>query len=244
MGWNPKTLNASSVPPQFFLLCYNKFMNKKLFLFIWSLTILLGPTTILLSISKIPGPIATLLWVNIFQRAVALIAIVMVFWQIVLGSNMHRWIERYGAWVFKFHLTEGAIAYTLIFLHPLSFLLFNYIATKVFDPFYVYTGFCVLCQTRTELFYSFGRAAFWMVSAAVLAAKLRTLPWWREYWRKIHILNYLVFIFVVVHSFFVGTDSHSFPFILFYFVSVPVVAGIISYKLWLFFKKSLPGVGV
>ena len=214
-------------------------MNKRLFLVIWFLSILLGPFTLLLNISKIPGPYDTILLINIFQRAVALVAFVMLFWQIVLGSFMHRWIEKYGAWVFKFHITEGAVAYGLIFLHPLAFLLFNYIATKVIDPFYVYTGFCVLCQTRTEFFYSFGRLAFWMVSAAVLAAKLRTQPWWREYWRKIHILNYLVFILVAVHSWFVGSDSHSFPFVLFYFFSVPIVIYIIISKLIAFFKPSL-----
>ena len=217
-------------------------MNKKLFLLIWTLTVLLGPVTLLLNISKIPGPYETLLLINIFQRAVALVAFVMIFWQIVLGSFMQRWIEKYGAWVFKFHITEGAIAYTLIFLHPLSFLLFNYMATKVFDPFYVYTGFCVFCQTQTEFFYSLGRAAFWMVSAAVLAAKLRTLPWWREYWRKIHVLNYLVFILVAVHSWFVGSDTHNFPFVLFYFFSVPIVIGTVMYKLWAYFKKPLPRV--
>ena len=210
---------------------------KLIFYLIWAASILLGPITLLLVIIKIPGPYEPLFLVNIFQRAVGLVAFVMLFWQVLLGSFMHRWIEKYGAWVFKFHLTEGAIAYTLIFLHPVSFLLFNFMATKVFDPFYVFTGFCVLCQTRTELFYSFGRVAFWMVSAAVLAAKLRTRPWWREYWRKIHILNYLVFIFLAAHSFFVGTDSHSFPFVIFYFFSVPIVLYVTISKMTTYLKR-------
>jgi predicted ferric reductase len=212
-------------------------MNKYLFFVIWFLSILLGPITLLLFILKFPGQYEPFYLINIFQRAVGLVAFVMLFWQILLGSFMHRWIEKYGAWVFKFHLTEGAIVYSLLFLHALSFLAYNYLATKVFDPFYVYTGFCLLCSTRTELFYTFGRVAFWFVSAAVLAAKLRTYPWWRENWRKFHILNYIVFFLVAAHSFYVGSDSHFFPFIIFYFVSVPTIFFICVYKIIFYFKK-------
>src|SRR3990172_7128967 len=111
---------------------------KLIFYLIWAASILLGPITLLLVIIKIPGPYEPLFLVNIFQRAVGLVAFVMLFWQVLLGSFMHRWIEKYGAWVFKFHITEGAVAYSLIFLHPLAFLLFNYIATKVIYPFYFY----------------------------------------------------------------------------------------------------------
>jgi predicted ferric reductase len=212
-------------------------MNKKLLIFIWLVTILLGPVTLLLNLSRQNVPINNLQLINIFQRGVALVAIVMLFWQIVLGSMMQVWTEKFGGWVFKWHLTEGAVAYSLIFLHPLAFLLFNYVATKVLDPFYVYTDFCLACPVRTELFYTFGRLAFWLLSAAVLAAKLRTQPWWRENWRKFHIFNYVVFLLVAVHSYFSGSDASGFPFVIFYIFSVPVILGIIIRKIYLFIKS-------
>ncbi|HJX58926.1 hypothetical protein A2V61_01360 [Candidatus Woesebacteria bacterium RBG_19FT_COMBO_47_8] len=213
-------------------------MNKKLFLLVWLLSILLGPVTVLIFILRSPVPLNNLLVVNLIQRVVGLVAFVLLFWQVVLGSFMQKWIEKLGAWVFKWHLTEGAVAYSLILLHPLALLVFNYIARHVIDPFYVFTDFCLMCKTRPEFFYTLGRLSFWLVSAAVLAAKLRTLPWWRENWRKFHILNYAVFLLVAVHSFFIGSDSRSFPFVIFYIFSVPAVLYIIAVKLISYLKTS------
>jgi predicted ferric reductase len=205
--------------------------DRRTFLILWLVTVLLGPLSIFLNVSRLAVPLSTPLLLNIAQRLFALVAFVMLFWQIVLGAFMQRWIERMGGWVFRFHTTEGAVAYSLIFLHPLTFLVFNYLATRVLDPFYVYTGFCVLCEVKTELFYTFGRLAFWLISAAVLAAKLRNLSWWKFNWRKFHVLTYVVFLLVAVHSYFNGTDTYAFPFVIFYVVSVPIVLYTIFYKI-------------
>jgi sulfoxide reductase heme-binding subunit YedZ len=210
--------------------------DRKTFLLVWTITILLGPISVFLNLSKLNVPFTTPLLLNIIQRVSALIVFTMLFWQIVLGAYMPRWTERLGGWIFRFHLVEGAVVYSLIFLHPLVFLVSKYIATKALDPFYVFTGFCVLCQVRKEFFYTFGRLAFWLISAAVLAAKLRNLPWWKDNWRKFHILNYPVFFLAAIHSFFIGTDGQSFPFIIFYAFSVPIVLYISVSKIAAYLK--------
>jgi hypothetical protein len=213
-------------------------MNKKLlFLSIWLLTILLGPITVILNASRIGIPLNTLLIVNLIQRLAGLLAFTLIFWQIVLGAFMEKWEKYLGNWVFKFHLTQGAIAYSLIFLHPISLLFFIFIARGVIDPFYIFTDFCVLCQTKPELYYTFGRISFWLVSAAILAATVRKLPWWRQNWRKFHILNYLVFFLIGVHAWFIGSDTSNFPFVIFFLATIPMVSVIAISKIVVFLKS-------
>ena len=213
------------------------FKKSYFWIAVWLVFLLLGPITVF---SDTPWKLAlgnkTIL-MNFLQRIVGTVAFTMIFFQIVLGSLMPKLIERLGPWVFKFHITEGPIAYALIVTHPLLFLTFNFFARGVFDPFYVFTAFCVLCSTRTELFYTFGRVGFWLVSAAVLAAFLRTEPWWKDHWRKFHILNYFVFFLIAIHSYFIGTDSHFPPFVYFWWFAVAVVSAISLYKLWNLSRK-------
>ncbi len=196
---------------------------------IWLIILSLGPITVLRDTPLGLALVNKTIFVNFLQRIIGTIAFSMVFFQIVLGSLMPRLIEKFGPWIFKFHVIEGPIAYTLILIHPLLYLLFHYFAGGRFDPIYVFLGFCVLCQTKVEFFYTFGRVAFWLVSAAVLAAFLRTEPWWRDHWRKFHILNYFAFFLIAIHSYFVGTDVRFLPFAAFYWLAVAVV-GALSLK--------------
>ncbi|MBI3443285.1 hypothetical protein HY008_01310, partial [Candidatus Woesebacteria bacterium] len=140
--------------------------------------------------------------------------------------------ERLGPWIFNFHKAEGAVAYSLIVLHPFLFVLFNFKIKGVFDPFSVYTDLCVLCSNRLEFFYTFGRIAFWLTTIAVLAAILRTQPWLRVHWRKFHILNYVVFLLVAFHSWNLGSDTHSTPFVWFFWVALLGVTAFIFYRIY------------
>lgn len=208
----------------------NSTNSKILFFSIWLFLVLLGPYTIYKSIAlgvAINNPV---ILINVLQRITGLVAFTLIFIQIVLGSLMQKWTEKLGGWVFKFHLIEGAIAYTLILAHPLLFVFLNFKITGVFDPFYVFTQICVICKDSFEYFYTFGRISFWLITLAVLAAKLRTQPWFQIHWRKFHVLNYVAFFFIVAHSFFVGTDVRTAPFSWFYFLAITTVVGIIIYK--------------
>ena len=215
-----------------------RLMKKIIFFILWTLTILLVPVTIL---KVTPLNIALSeqkLLINFLQRFVGLLAFTLLFWQIILGAFMEKWIEKLGGWIFKFHVTEGAIAYALVILHPLLFILFNFKAFGKLDPFYVFTDICLLCPNKLELFYTLGRISFWLVTVAVIVAKFRTWGWLRIYWRKFHILNYIGFLLAALHGGMVGTDLRlHFPLPLLYSVAVSVVAIILFYKFYILVLK-------
>jgi predicted ferric reductase len=197
--------------------------KKVIFYALWFILILVGPITVVKTtpLSLALASQSTLL--NFLQRIVGTTAFAMLATQIMLGSFMKTWTEKLGAWVFKFHVFEGALAYSLIILHPLLFVLVNYTTKGAFDPFYVYTDLCVLCSNKREFFYNFGRVAFWLVTIAVTAAKFRTSPYLRVHWRKFHVLNYLAFFAIAYHSWNVGTDTHMFPFVYLFWVALVLV---------------------
>lgn len=201
------------------------------FLFVWALPLALIPFTVL---KVTPLPVAMQYPATIthfIQRILGLTAFTLVFWQIILGSYMVKLTEKLGGWVFKFHITEGIFLYGIIVLHPVSFVFFNYFAGKGIDPFYVFTQVCVLCPNLLEFYYSLGRISFWLLTIAVFVAFFRTAtPYFRYYWRRFHVLNYLVFLLIGIHSFGVGTDMGTFPFSLFYGPAIFIVSCIILFK--------------
>ncbi len=167
---------------------------------------------------------ATLL--SFFQRLFGLFAFILLFFQILLGSNMFEKAKKFGAWVHKVHVTQGIFAYFFIFFHPFIYLVALIQASKTFNPFYVYSDFCLLCKTRVELYYTLGRVAFWLFTAIFVAAYFRTKPFFRKYWNLLHRLNYVLFFAVSLHALMVGSDVRSWPFFAFFIVANLVVLGI------------------
>jgi predicted ferric reductase len=178
------------------------------------------------------------------QRFLGLIAFVLLFVQIVLGAFMSWWTEKFGPWIFKFHVLEGISAYILILLHPVFFALFNYFGGRGLDPIGVFLGFCVLCKPQIEFYYTLGRISFWLATVAVFAGLLRaSTPWLRANWRKLHVLNYVTFLIIGAHGFFAGTDFAFKPFIVFAAPAYLFIVYIVvfkkfpelysSYKAWL-----------
>lgn len=214
-------------------------MTKKyLFLFITTI-IFISSLTVYLNLSRIPGMNWTLINIlSLIQRTSALITIVLLSVQLFVGQFMSKVIEKYGSWVFHFHRINGIVIYSLVLSHTFSYLLMTTIASKIFDPFYVFIDACVMCKVREELFYSLGRFSFWLLSFTVFVATFRTRPELRKNWRLFHTVNYLVFIFVVVHSFFVGSDVMSVPFVFIFIPSICLGFYTIFYKLVIQFKKN------
>lgn len=211
--------------------------GRIIFLLTWFLLLLPGPITAL----KIT-PLASIsnnqiLLSNFFQRVAALLAFSMLFVQLILGAFMVRFTEKLGGWAFRFHVLHGAFLYVLIVAHPLLFVLLNFKAKGIIDPFYVFTQFCVLCSSRQEFWYTFGRLSFWLITLAVVAAKLRKQPWWSVHWRKFHILNYITFFLISIHSWFSGTDIMQPPFVIVYFLALFIVSATVIYKLYPLAKK-------
>ena len=208
---------------------------KKIFIFIWVALLFLA---LFIEFKDIPKVIlagkSPLTILSIIQKLAGLWAFIMLSFQIPLGAFMDYLEEKLGLWIYKFHLTEGAILYSLILTHTVSYLLFLLIATKVFAFFYIYTDFCILCKTRPELYYTFGRIAFWFVTVAVTAAVLRKQPWWKNNWRYFHKLNYIIYPLVATHTYFIGSHTKN-PLFLGIFilgVGVYLITIFIKIKKW------------
>jgi predicted ferric reductase len=215
-------------------------MAKKVGFFgVWLATLVLGVYTVY---SAVPFAIVKVnhqLLINFYLRIAGVLAFTMLFWQIVLGAFMQTWMEKLGSWVFMFHQLEGMLAYALVLVHPLLFLYLTYTRIGKIDPFYVFTDVCALCSKKTELYYSFGRYAFWLVSLGVFAARFKSIDdWLKKNWRKLHILNYFAFFLVAIHAKLGGTDAGRAPFVWFYWAAVAVVSFIAVKKLARLFSSS------
>ncbi len=213
--------------------------NKIIFYLIWIFLLSLAPVTILSN-----SPLSYLLlskntMVGGIQRLFGLWVFTLMFFQIVLGSFMAKWTEKLGGWVFRFHIFEGILIYSLILIHTFSFVVIQYFSGKGFDPFYVYMDVCLLCGKIPEWYYNFGRLAFWFITIAVFAGLFRTLsPFLRVHWKKFHILNYIAFLLVGVHSLFVGSDIGTLPFSIIHAPSLVIVVGILVFKGWSLYQTS------
>ena len=206
-------------------------MKKFSIIAAWLFVLLLGPIIVL---SKTPIAVVsgnTIQLINLLQRLSALMAFSAIFAQIVIGANISKLFKVFGSWIRKFHIFQGVIAYFLVLIHPLIYVLFNYKLSGSLDPFYVFTDICVLCARPYELHYSIGRIAFWLVTLAILAAVARGETWWKKNWRKFHILNYFVFFLLSAHAWFVGTDLVNASFVYIFWIETGIVLLILIQKL-------------
>lgn len=177
---------------------------KILFWLIWLALVFVGPYTIIKNsrldlVFSDPG-----LTIAFFQRLTGVTVFCLLFIQIILGEYIKK---------SKIYAINGVILYTLLVIHPLLFLLFNYRLRHVIDPFYVFTQVCLICK-KTEIIYSLGRVSFWLAGLAVFAALFR---------RKLHTLNYFIFFLVAVHGFFADSDFRLSPLKFVYWFSIIVV---------------------
>ena len=176
---------------------------------------------------------------NYLQRLSALLAFVMLADQIVTGAFMPRITEKLGGWFFSYHITLGAVAYALIFAHPLLYLVFLTLAGNGINPFFVFGDICILCETRHQLNVSLGRIGFWLLIVAGMAAYFRVKIYQlRAYWRYLHIINYIAFFFIAVHAWYTGSDViwTSYKYIYFFIVGAVVLT--LIYRLGSLFKKN------
>lgn len=175
-----------------------------------------------------------ILFTAFLQRNLGTIAFAMLFTQIVLGSEIGSWIRQIGGSAFKYHVSHGLVAYFFMLAHPFMQIVLDVNLRGIF------AGLITLLPGR-DIFLNFGKLALLFISTAVFAGYFRTKPFLRKNWRKFHILNYLAFIFVGIHSWNLGTDVKSFPFITTYIFGNAVVILIIFQKIYSFIDRKLVG---
>jgi len=217
--------------------------NKLIFWGILLAMLSVVPLTILPSVDlplvlKFPAGVA-----GLALRFLGLTSFVLLFFQLMLGAYMERCINRFGGWVFKFHIFNGIAIYSLIILHPLAFLFSRYFIGIGADPIFIFLGFCIYCQTKLDFYYTLGRISFWLLTIGVLAGFFRNInPFMRFNWRKFHVLNYVAFLIVGVHEYLLGTDYMTQPFFAFSIIAYLLVLYTVIRKLpnfILFCKKWL-----
>ena len=172
--------------------------------------------------------------VVLLQRITGLIAFSLLTLQIYLSSS-NKFI--------KYHMLNGILAYTFIFLHPLLMIVFRYFLYQKIDPFYVFTDVCLLCEGSYEYYINFGRIAFYLVTIAVIAVKYKQSlasfagrninDWLKVHWRKLHMLNYVAFYAISIHAYKLGSDSSTKLFTYFFWLAQAIVL----YRLLLKLKK-------
>jgi len=206
-------------------------MKKFVFFVIWTIFLLLIPITI---IRTTPLSIAiknSVTLTNFIQRFLGLGAFTLLFVQLILGGFMEYWTEKLGAWVFSFHIFEGILIYSLALLHPIIFMAYNHYVGLGWNPYAVFINACILCQTPLDFYYTLGMVSFWLLTITVFAGLFRTSsPWMRLNWRKLHVLNYLVFLIVALHGFLTGTDFKVQPYFSFAILAFAIVLGVIIFK--------------
>ena len=209
-------------------------MKRRRFLviFIYLLLLISGPTTVLLNtpLSTVFRNQTTL--IVTLQRLLGTVAYVMLFGQIVLGSKMGEWIKSLGGKAYRYHITHGLIAYVVILLHPLMQTVLDF---KLRGPF----AAAISLLPGSDIFLNFGKIALLLITAAVFVGYFRTKPFLRRNWRKFHILTYIAFIFVGIHSWNLGTDVKDFPFVLTFIFGGVVGNLIIFQKIYFYFSKKL-----
>lgn len=193
-----------------------------LFLF-WLVTLTMGPY-IVFSNSNLELILSNrAILINTIQRATGLTAFGLLTFQIFLSSNTK---------FIKYHMLNGILAYTFVFIHPILMIVSRYFLYRKIDPFYVYTDVCVLCDGIYEYYVNFGRIAFYLTTTAVIAVKYKNMSsWLKIHWRKLHVLNYLAFYAVSIHAYSLGSDSSTKLFIYFFWFCQIVVLYSILLKL-------------
>lgn len=175
--------------------------------------------------------------IYLFLRLTGLYALVFIFIQIMLGAFMNYWRTVFGSKILNFHMAQGVVTYGLILAHP-SFFLLNAILADVPNPLILLVP---QFTTTYETYLSFGKIGFIFLTIAVFAAKFRSVGFLEKHWRKFHILNYIAFWFIFVHSFNVGSDTRTVPFSWLYpIMGICVVISIVYRRLYIPFLRTSP----
>lgn len=200
-------------------------IKRALFAIAWILIVISGPYTVL-KISPGAEIGMNAFFLNVVQRMLGLLGFSLIFIQIITGAYMKKVVQIIGSKAFILHIVQGLTILAVILLHPLMYyligyqqgLLSKYLIISFSDPY--------------ELFILAGQTAFILVMTAGLIGYLRTRHLFRRMWRKVHILNYIAFFLIAIHSRGIGTDIRYIPFSIVYMLSIPTVIATVVYKLY------------
>jgi DMSO/TMAO reductase YedYZ heme-binding membrane subunit len=142
-------------------------------------------------------------------RAAALLGYLAIFLAVISSAYMRELFLWLGRSFIKVHHIVSLTGLALVTLHPLG------VAVRSADPRVFLPDF-----SSPYRFLSLGgRAAWYLIGAAVLAARFRKRI--KQTWRVVHYLNYIAFFLATAHAIMIGTD-----FVSLVMRSVAVVMGL------------------
>ena len=205
-------------------------MKKIIIFLIWIFVVFI---TLSVTIKATPLTFVSSSQVRLFsfvQRNLGLIALNFIFLQILIGAFIKPLSKIFGNYIYKFHIIEGIIAYFMALLHPIFYLLVIKLSGHGFDPYVAFVNICLLCKTPYDYYLTIGRISFWLLTIGIFAAIFRNMGnWLMKHWKDLHILNYLVFILIALHGFFLGSDFRSIIFLTLAIVETLIVLGIMLF---------------
>lgn len=136
-----------------------------------------------------------------------MLSFTLIWFQIMLGAFMTPLYKLFAPLdILKFHIFEGTAAIILVFLHPT--LLFG--AQFLDEGWNGFFSFSFVASDKV-MYVFMGEVAFVLFFTAVSAAILRNKPFLVKHWRKFHMLQYVTFILVFLHSINLGSHTSSSP---------------------------------
>ena|SRR3989344_5264897 len=184
--------------------------RKNLFYLLWFL-VLTSPFITVFKNTEITKVFSNdLILLNVIQRIAGLLAFTLISIQIVIGLFMEKWVQVVGSKAYRVHIVQGILTYGLVLFHPMMEMAIVYNLTQNF-----LNSLAVILprfDSQREVYLVYGKTALLLMTFAVTAAYFRTKPFFRQNWKKFHILNYFVFYSVFLHMR-VGTDITTAPFV-------------------------------
>lgn len=163
-----------------------------------------------------------------FLRISGLFGFILLFLQIMHGAFMSYWTRLFGDRAVIWHEKMGLVVYSLILLHPTFFTLSSWVTRGLGGALLSLVPFF---SDIYEYYLSLGKIAFSLLTLGVFVAYFRHKAFLNRHWLKFHVLNYVAFWLIFVHSFNIGSDTHTFPMSWFYPISAGGVAASLIWRI-------------
>lgn len=149
---------------------------------------------------------------------VGLYAFFFVWAQFIIGTSKDFLCKVFPG-IISFHRKQGVVALALAFFHP-GLILLGYGISKYLEMGYV--------SSSLRLFVLLGYFQLGLISLTAFTALLRKLTFLRRVWLKIHYLNYVLFVSIFIHSWFLGSDvsTTNLKYLWFFFGATAIVSTI------------------
>ena len=152
----------------------------------------------------------------------------LIWLQIMLGAFMRPLYALFAPFdLVRFHIWEGVVAIIIVLLHPTILGIAQVLRKGV--------GWNLLSidfvEPRYTIYIILGEIALILFLTAAAAAILRNHTLLVKNWRKIHVLQYAVFILITLHSLSVGSHTQTGTLrLLWYFYAITFLAALVYKK--------------